>query len=427
MLNLKNFKFSKFFSDLGLNYLSLVFLGLSGILLNIIIARNYGTSTLGVFNQILSIYIIFPMISSAGIPHSVLHYLPKFNSKSSEVKTIISTALVLVTILSAILIFLFLYLIIPISVLLDSQEIIIGLKLILPAIFFFSINKVLIYGVINGLREMKRFAIFQSSRYLLILLCLIIFSIFKPDESFLPLVFTFSEFILFLIIVIDLSKNLKFWKIEKNFFYWIKKHLIFGAKSIFNGLLIEINSRIDILMVGIYLSDNEVGIYSIAALFAEGFLQIFIVIQNNVNPIISRYFSSKRINNLSLYLSKLKKLTYKISILLCMISIFLYKPILDLIIPNYLVSSSFVPFMILTLGITMASGFIPFGNILSMAGLPELNTIYMVSFVSFNIILNFILIPIYGINGAALATSSSYIFAAVFLFTLTKFYLKIRL
>ena len=51
----------------------------------------------------------------------------------------------------------------------------------------------------------------------------------------------------------------------------------------------------------------------------------------------------------------------------------------------------------------------------------------MVSFVSFNIILNFILIPLYGINGAALATSAFHIFAAVFLFNLTKFYLKIRL
>ena len=140
MLNLKIIRGSKFFSDLGLNYLSLVFLGLSGILLNIIIARNYGSSTLGVFNQILSIYIIFPMISSAGIPHSVLHYLPKINSKSSETKTIISSALIIVIILSAILTVFFSYLIIPISVLLDSKEIIIGLKLILPALFFFSIN-----------------------------------------------------------------------------------------------------------------------------------------------------------------------------------------------------------------------------------------------------------------------------------------------
>ena len=63
---------------------------------------------------------------------------------------------------------------------------------------------------------------------------------------------------------------------------------------IFGGIkrIAIVASKMVPIMVGIYLSDNEVGIYSIAALFAEGFLQIFIVIQNNVNPIISRYFSS---------------------------------------------------------------------------------------------------------------------------------------
>ena len=44
------------------------------------------------------------------------------------------------------------------------------------------------------------------------------------------------------------------------------------------------NTRIDIFMLGIFLSDQLVGIYSVAALFVEGFLQIIVVLQNNFNP-----------------------------------------------------------------------------------------------------------------------------------------------
>ena len=163
------------------------------------------------------------MICSAGIPYSTLHYLPKYDSKSLKAKSLISSAIVIVVVLSAILTVFFNYLIIPLSNLLDSEGMIIGLKSIMPGIFFFSINKVFIYGVINGLRRMKRFAIYQSIRYLLILLSLFVFNNYEFNGYFLPIVFTFSESILFMILIIDLSNLLKFWSF-KRFFYWIKKH-----------------------------------------------------------------------------------------------------------------------------------------------------------------------------------------------------------
>ena len=404
MLGLKYFSNKKFHSDLALNYLSLIFLGISGIFLNIMIARNYGPSTLGVFNQVLSIYIIVPMICSAGIPYSTLHYLPQYDSKSLQAKSLITSAIVIVIVLSTIFTAFFYYLITPLSILLDSEGMIIGLKTIVPGIFFFSINKVFINGVINGLRRMKRFAIYQLTRYLLILLSLFVFNNYEFNGYFLPIVFTFTESILFIILIIDLSNLLKFWAFRKDFFYWIKKHFLFGIKSIFNGVLVEINSRVDILMIGIYLSDNEVGIYSISALFAEGFLEIFIVIQNNINPIISKFFYKKRIKSLTEYLKKIRLFTYKLSIAIGFISIILYKPVLKLIVPHYLVSNSYSSFVILVIGITISSGYIPFKNLLSMSGFPELNTIYMVSFVLINVIFNFFLIPIFGISGAASST-----------------------
>ena len=52
------------------------------------------------------------------------------------------------------------------------------------------------------------------------------------------------------------------------------------------------NTKVDLLMVGLFLSDSKVGIYSLASLFAEGFLFV-IVIQNILNPKISNLISKR--------------------------------------------------------------------------------------------------------------------------------------
>ena len=46
----------------------------------------------------------------------------------------------------------------------------------------------------------------------------------------------------------------------------------------------------------IFMSDEKVGIYTFAALFAEGFYQLLIVLQNIMNPIMARQFSFLQIS-----------------------------------------------------------------------------------------------------------------------------------
>ena len=62
-----------------------------------------------------------------------------------------------------------------------------------------------------------------------------------------------------------------------------------------------------------------------------------------------------------------------------------------------------------------------------MGNRPSLNTLYMICFISVNIIFNFTLIPVFGVNGAALATSLAYLFAAILNSLMVKRYLKIKI
>ena len=95
------------------------------------------------------------------------------------------------------------------------------MRYIIPGIFFFSINKVLIYGIINGFNRMISFSIYQTLRYILILTSLIFCIFYKIQGNKLTLIFTASELILFIILIVDISLYISWW--DKNLLNkWVK-------------------------------------------------------------------------------------------------------------------------------------------------------------------------------------------------------------
>ena len=54
---------------------------------------------------------------------------------------------------------------------------------------------------------------------------------------------------------------------------------MYGAKSALAGVMLELNAKVDIWMIGVFLSDKLVGIYTFAAMVAEGVYQLLVVLQ----------------------------------------------------------------------------------------------------------------------------------------------------
>ena len=61
---------SKIKTDLVFNYLSLIVLGGSGVLINLIIAKFAGIEVLGVFNQLFTLYLIVSQFTVLGVQFS---------------------------------------------------------------------------------------------------------------------------------------------------------------------------------------------------------------------------------------------------------------------------------------------------------------------------------------------------------------------
>ena len=408
------------------NYASLIFLGISGIMINILISIFYSPETLGVFNQVLAGYIVFSMLGSGGINFSVLRAIQSNIKDSDEVKSIIAGSFIPTIFASSFVTFFYFLIIGPTAEFLDSKSVGIGMRYIMPGIFFFSINKVLIYGIINGFNRMISFSIYQSLRYILIFSSLVFCLIYRIQGNKLTLIFTVSEFILSIFLLVDISLYINWW--DKSLLNkWVKRHLKYGVKCLLGGMLIELNTRVDIIMIGIFMSDEKVGIYSFAALFAEGFYQCLIVLQNILNPIMARQFSDSKLNEFYKKFQDVKQKTYKVLSFLCLLSIIFYPIVLNHLTNKNEFSDSYIPFSILIIGITIASGYIPFYNIFSMSNMPKLQSIFMLLIFLTNVILNSIFIPIFGLYGAAIGTGLCFVASIYYFKYFSKNYVGLKI
>ena len=393
--------------------MSFVVLAMSGLLFNVLLARLYGPEAVGIFNQVYAVYIILSMIASFGIQLSSLHYVSIYVHEIDTLRQIITSAVVIAAGISLI-VGIISWLATPLLIwMLSSADVGKAYLWILPGVVFFALNKVLL-NAINGLSRIRALAIFQSLRFVLLILLLGIIIYVGGPITATPGCLTGAEIIVFLIISFYLRHFLRPLKYAE-FQRWGKRHILFGLKSVFGGVVTEANTRVDILMLGIFMSDRAVGIYSIAALVVEGLAKLVDMLRFPINPYLAREIALGQIDSLCRLIRRWVLISYGFIAFICVIALTTYDLLPRFIIQNPDFHESWVPFVILTVGLVIGGGYRPFNFLLSQAGYPGAQTGLNIAVMSSNIVMNFILISLFGINGVASATAITYILNAVYL------------
>jgi O-antigen/teichoic acid export membrane protein len=78
-------------------------------------------------------------------------------------------------------------------------------------------------------------------------------------------------------------------------------------------------------------------------------------------------------------------------------------------------------------GLALASAYLPFTQILLMAKRPGWHTVYILGIVAVNFVGNWLLIPILGLDGAAIAIASSVVASALLLRVLVRWRIGLRI
>ncbi len=397
---------SKFNRDLLWNMGSFGFIAVAGVLINILIVAFYDSSALGVFNQVYAIYILLSQLAVGGVHLSVQFYTPRYAGQPHHTKMILSTALAAAAALSLLVIALAYPLAPVVARMLESEQVGTGLYAVLWGLLFFSLNKVLLSGL-NGMRRMKAFAVFQFLRFafMLILLCGIIY--YRLEPVYLACVLPLAEVLLFIPVIIYCARHISFrLSIRTRRLLFIQYR--YGNRALLGNFLLDVNTKVDIFVLGIFLSDAAVGVYSFASTVAEGFFQLPTLLRNNINPVITQALSRRNPALLQYVLRRNIRAFYKLLIVLALLSIVVF-PLIPLVAGVEELFTTWTLYAILVGTVALTAGYHPFLMIFNQMGRPSLQTLFIFFIFAVNLVFNILLIPFTGVYGAAIGTAISFI------------------
>ena len=408
----------------GLNLISTFLSCLVGFGTPFLIAIFYDIDVFGVFNQIYAWYIVFSQLGAFGIHLSMMKHLAEYDQNHEKIQ-IIFTSGVWLSFLSGLLFASTLWILSsPIGRFLCSPTVGFGLRAAAAGIFFFAINKCLLFSL-NGLSLFHEYALFQMLRYLLMLFTLVFLVLFQISGKYVSFIFPVAEGFLFLGLILYFRARFIF---EKTIFseinMWVKLHLNFGIKASLGHILLDLNTRIDVLFLGFFVDDKTVGFYSMAAIIAEAALQLPVVFRTIYTPTVVKYLSSGKLQELSALVKKSRTLLWHVMLIITAAGFFFVK----LGLPSLTGKSEYgliAPlYLILMIGVIIASGYTPFSLILANGGYPGIQSLITLFVVLTNAFGNVLLIPFWGNYGAAIATTTANIVSVFLLKYFTRKFLQ---
>jgi O-antigen/teichoic acid export membrane protein len=402
----------RFGSGTGWSALGFASFAIVGIAINIIIAAAYGAAALGVFNLVFSVYTLASQVSVFGVHNSVVRHVAIRDVLDDGTPTILSGALVLSLLLGSATGVVTYLLAGPYEAATRSIGVAQGLRLVAPALLLFSLNKTLM-AALNGERRMRAFAGGQVVRSILMVGTVALAVTWSWDPARLPTAFLSAEVALFVYLFVPRARQIAGVQAAR-LGYWVRAHGSFGARGFLGGLMVEANTRIDVLMLGFFVDDATVGLYSFAAMIAVGFHNLMMVVKQNVNPVFSERWAAGARDDLHDLVRGVRRFVYPGTALLAIGAIALFPTIAGLL-GEEASRDSWVVLVVLLTGIMLASGHLPFDAILVQAGHPGAHTLLTAFGALTNVLLNASLIPLLGAFGAALATSTAVCLSAVYL------------
>lgn len=396
----------KFTTDLLWNAGAFALSALFGVLVNLLIARYHDASALGVFNLVYAIFILLSQLAVGGVHLAVQAFVPREIAAGQRPDAQVTASLLLATATSLLVMALaWLFRELP-GRWFDSPGVAVAFPMVVPGLLFFSWNKVLL-SFHNGARRMRLFAVFQLLRFAGLFAGVLWLCVHQAPSGHLAVTLFWTEAALTLLL---LPISLRFWR------PWshgglrpaLRENIRFGNRALAGNLLLDVNTRVDVFMLGVFLDDAAVGLYSFAATVAEGVLQLPMLFRNNINPVLTSAWHQGGESLLARVMDRNRKAFFRLLAPLVLVTIPLFPVALWVLGMQEQPMTVWAVYAVLAAGIAATSGDQPFLMLFSQLGHPWTQTLFIAGFCLSNVLLNLALIPPLGIHGAALATALSF-------------------
>lgn len=404
---------------------SYVGVGLGFITTAILFTRMLETDEIGLLRLLVSYSSIMAMLASLGINSVIIKMFPRFRDEKQKHHGFFGLSLLVAftgfLVISLIYVFF--------SGAITNQA---GDDSQMFVDFFYAVIPLTLFGVFFGVFDSYMRVLFSAvegiaykevyQRIIIIAVVLLYFFGFLSFSAFVWVyVFAHASPVLFFIITLHHQKKLF---IKPDFRYYhppVRREIfsvaLFGIMGSFSNILVQ---SIDVIMIDHYLGLSSAGIYTISFFFGTLILVPLRAMAKIGSVVISEAWKRNDLKTISEVYTK-SSLTLSIAGLLFFIGIWgNIENVFHLIGEQYSDGKFVILFIALAnlVEVTMGLG----AHIIVNSKYYRWHTYLLIAFAGLIIITNILLIPVYGIVGAAIAS-----FVSKFLFSLMKFlFIRIR-
>ena len=401
-----------------------------GYIFTILLTRNYGAKIMGIYALSLVVMQVGTIIGRLGMDTAVLRFVAEYNSqnKNDMVNEIYKKIIKLV---------------IPISLAIS-----IAVFFLSPYIahYFFHKDylanyfKIIAIGIVpyvlfiinseslRGLKKIKEYAFLQNMGISFVASILLGLSLFIIKNNYIPVtIYIISMLLMSLLSFVlwfkkfNFNSNINLSKVEtllsnpndlslgnKSLEISYKNILSISTPMLISGSLSFLLGLIDITILGIFKTSSAVGIYSVAVKLSSIVVLSLVAINTIAAPKFAEFWGKKDKKGLLKIARQSTKIVFWISLPVLFVIIFFSTYILGFFGQGFRTGE--VALIMLAFGqfINAISGSV--GYILEMTGFQFFTQNIMIVSVIMNIVMNILLIPKYGIDGAAFASMITIIF-----------------
>ncbi len=179
-------------------------------------------------------------------------------------------------------------------------------------------------------------------------------------------------------------------------------------------MAVAINERIDLLVMGFAAAPSEVAIYAVASRFSQivifAITAVAAVMAPHLVELLSDIHAGKN-QSAQRLVRNTARTTFYIALLALIFFLILAPTLISFFGPHY--ADAYLPLIILTIGHVTTALFGAAILVSTLAGKPKIAIISLAFGITLNASLNIILVPLYGAEGAAIATAAGSILAVL--------------
>ena len=372
----------------------------------LLVTRQSGAEAWGIFALCMALLNITSILSRFGVDTAVLRFVAQMKGKMEEVKGIYFQGISLVLFLSILFsVLLFFFSNIVAELVFQKPHLTGYFKIISFGLVPFTIIHVNVQ-TFRGLKKIKEFAFFQHvSKFLFaIIFFLLLIKFYNFDQFTLPVyAFTFAVIIVMLVSFLFIFK--KFRGIQLKRIFTNKEIIKTSFPMMLSSSVLLIMAWSDTIMIGIFKTEVEVGVYNVSLKLAMITGVVLGAVNSIVAPKLSETFNNNRMDEFRKLIKQSTRIIFFCTLPVLIILLLLPEFLLSFFGTEFLIAKNTLLILLIGQIVNAMSGSV--GFILQMTGREKVYQNILLLTLVINITLNIILIPKFGIEGAAIASAFS--------------------